>query len=225
MKTNTTVISALGIISEFAIVKLIFFCLFVLFFKFANQCPSLQMCPYSKTGTQAVKKRPGELLFSVWGGASPDFGSANWRRCSWSNCHASLHTFWAASQTHGNKKQMSVYVTFKDSCGSKISESSGTITDAVYKLSSKVIGKLFPVWRKGTIFRGAWVQSSFSNCVLTHAHTHTGFLEFLQPGWLYLWKCPQKASLVFVDPNMMRISDHVSKVPIEAIMLGFGGVL
>lgn len=71
MKTNTTVISALGIISEFSIVKLIFFFWFVLFFKFANQCPSLQMCPYSKTGTQAVKKRPGELLFSVWGGGGP----------------------------------------------------------------------------------------------------------------------------------------------------------
>lgn len=60
----------------------------------------------------------------------------------------------------------------------------------------------------------------FNSC----AHTHR--FPWIPAAWMALpLKMPQKASLVFVDPNMMCISDHVSKVPIEAIMLGFSGVL
>lgn len=62
------------------------------------------------------------------------------------------------------------------------------------------------------------------NCVLTRAHTQVS-LNSSSLGGSTFEKCHRKASLVFVDPNMMCISDHVSKVSIEAVMLGFSGVL
>lgn len=50
-------------------------------------------------------------------------------------------------------------------------------------------------------------------------------VPWIPAAWMPLTlKTAQKASLVFVDPNMMCISDHVSKVSIEAVMLGFSGV-
>lgn len=68
MKTNTTVISALGIISEFAIVKLIFF-LFI--FHICESVPKFTIVPLFKNWNPSGKKRLGELLFSVWGGPLP----------------------------------------------------------------------------------------------------------------------------------------------------------
>lgn len=59
----------------------------------------------------------------------------------------------------------------------------------------------------------------FNQCKHLISTTKTFFINFLH--FMLLGPCPsEKAkSLVFVDPNMLCISDHVSKVVIEVMIL------